>query len=277
MPIPMKKGYNIYIEHICAPASHAMRTSDVYTNFYGVGFIISGDRKIVTQNGIYFSHAGDIGVMSTGVYHKTSSISDQPYERYGIKFTPKMVEPLIQTIGNETFQDFMSHGGYHLKPETQQTVRRIYEEMLDEYEHYTHTSELILQGMLNRLLILIMREGILYTSSLITLHTMDETILDVLSYLDLHYTENPRVHELAEIAGLSESQFMKRFKTAIGSSYKTYLTCYKIRQAQNLLINTTSSISEIAQELGFCNSNYFSNVFYAITKQSPTQFRKHMT
>lgn len=277
MPMPLKKGCNIHVEHIKTNASYSMRSSDVYTEFYGVGFIISGDRKIITPKGIYFSHAGDIGVMDMGVYHKTSSVSNQPYERYGVKFTPKMVGNLIQTIGNENFQDFISHGGYHLKPETQQKVRQIYEDMIEEYEHYTHTSELLLEGMLNRLLITIMREGILYSSSHIALNTTDETILDVLSYLDLHYTENPSICELAEVAGLSEPQFMKRFKAAVGSSYKTYLNCYKVRQAQNLLVNTTYSVSEIAEELGFCNSNYFSNVFHSIAKISPTAFRKSMS
>ena len=56
MPQPLKKGYNFFVEHIKKDASYQMRTTDVYTDFYGIGFIISGDRNIITPNGVHFSY-----------------------------------------------------------------------------------------------------------------------------------------------------------------------------------------------------------------------------
>lgn len=274
MPKPMKKGLNIHVEHIVKPAEYGMRSADIYTDCYGIGYIISGDREITTPNGIYFAHPGDVGVMGMGLYHRTAAYSAQPYERYGTKFTPKMVERLINTIGENRFQEFMSHMGYRLEAGTRTKVERIFQDMLSEYENYDDTSELLLEGMLNHLIMTIMKEGILPNTIDVKINVRDNTIMKVLAYLDMHYAENPSIEELSSIACLSRAQFMKRFKMAVGSSYKTYLNCYKVRLAQALLTNTESSVGEIAQQLGFCNANYFCNVFKEISGQSPLIFRK---
>lgn len=276
MAIPLKKGYSIRVEYIKKSADYRMRTTDVYTDYYGIGYIISGDRVLIMPNGIYFSHPGDVGVVNIGTYHRSASSpsSAQSYERYGVKFAPKMVEHLIETIGEKKFQEFMSHNGYHLKPESQKKVEQIFRDMLEEYENYDDTSELVLEGMLNRLIVLLMKERILDTAINTSVNVQDDLIMNVLSYLDIHYAENPTIEELARISCLSRAQFMKRFKMAVGSPYKTYLNCYKIHHAQNLLTKTKKPISEIAEELGFCNANYFCNIFKEICGQSPTTFRK---
>ncbi len=274
MPKPLKKGLNIHVEFIRRPAEYAMRSTDVYTDFYGLGYITSGDREIITPEGIYFIHAGDVGLTDIGYYHRTIPTSSKPYERYGVKFTPKIIRHFVQTVGEDKFKELMSHKGYHLSPQAQKKVRRILEDMLYEYEHYDGTSELILEGMLNHLLITVFKERILHTSIEQKIIVKDDAIMDVLSYLDLHYAENPTIEELSGIACLSRAQFMKRFKQAVGSSYKTYLNCYKTHQAQSLLTETDYSIGRIADELGFCNANYFCNVFKAISGQNPLEFRR---
>lgn len=274
MPIPLKKNYNIGVQHVKRPADYAMRSTDVYTDFYGIGYIVSGDRQVITPDGIYFVSPGDIGITNIGVYHRTAPASSMPYERYGVKFTPKIVEHLKASVGEETFLEFMSHAGYHLPLPAQKKVEQIFADMLYEFDHYDSHSELVLEGMLNHLIITILRNRILHTLMDSKINVQDDVIMDILAYLDVHYMENPSIDELAKQANLSRAQFMKRFKQAIGSSYKTYLNCYKIHHAQNLLANTSRSVSEIAEELGFCNANYFCNVFTDIVGQSPTGFRK---
>ncbi len=276
MAVPLKQGRSIRVEHIKKPSDYAMRTTEAYTDYYGIGYLISGARKMITPSGIYFTQPGDIGIVTMGMYHQTvpSASDEKIYERYGVKFAPKMVVRLIETIGEEKFQEFMSHNGYHLKQESQKKVEQIFKDMFEEYENYDDTSELVLEGMLNHLIILLMKERILYTSFCMNIDVQDDLIMHVLEYLDVHYAENPTIEELAEISCLSRAQFMKRFKMAVGSSYKTYLNCYKVSYAQCLLTKTKQPISEIAEELGFCNANYFCNVFKEICSESPSEFRK---
>ncbi len=275
MPAPLKNGYNIHIELLKKDAEFSMRSSDIYRDFYGASFLVSGDRKTTTPHGIYFSHPGTFGTIPKDLYMHTTFSSMAPYERYLVKFTDQMVEPLIKKIGQHSFDDFMSHIFHPLEEPVQHKIITILEDMLDEYEHYDQHSELLLQGMLTHLLLTVMRNRTINSGPEWHLNTADKEIMQILFYLDLHYQENPSIKDLADIAGLSVSHFSKRFKEAVGSSYTTYLKCYKIRMAQNLLTNTDLSVSDIAMQLGFCNGNYFSNVFHDISGTSPMEFRQY--
>ena len=274
MPVPLKRGFNVHVEYVEKPSTFAMRTTDIYKAFYGIGFILSGDRQTTTPEKTCFIHSGNVTPMNMGVYHRTSSLSDTPYRRYHVKFTPKIARRCIEQIGEENFNKVMSHLCYELSSEYQIKVRQMFEDMLYEYEHYDANSEFIIEGILGRLIITVLREGKIAESKNTKLNIQDKTISEILDYLDLHYAENPSIETLADLAGLSASHFMKRFRQCVGSSYKNYLNCYKIHLAQNMLVHTKFSISQISEELGFCNSNYFCNVFTKIYGTSPREFRK---
>lgn len=274
MPLPLKKGFNIHVEYREKPSNYAMRSMDIYKDFYGIGFIISGDRQTTTLDTISFIHAGNVTPMNIGVYHRTSPLSDTPCKSYHIKFAPKLAKRLINQIGEKNFNKVMSHLCYELSSECQIKVRQMFEDMLYEYEHYDADSEFVMEGLLGHLIITVLREGKVSESANTKLNIQDETINEILDYLDLHYAQNPSIETLANLAGLSASHFMKRFRECVGSSYKTYLKCYKVHLAQNLLVNTKFSIAQISEKLGFCNPNYFCSIFHKICGKSPREFRK---
>lgn len=274
MPAPLKKGYNFHVEYVEKGINYAMRSTDIYTEFYGIGLIVSGDRKIETPNRTYFAHPGNVTPMNMGIYHRTSSISNEPFIRYGLKFTAKLATSCIEQIGEDNFNHLMSHFCYTIPPKTIEHITHIFDDILYEYEHYDEHSEYIVAGMLSHLLITLLREGEVANSTEMYLNISDSVILNVLSFIDLHYDENPSIETLAKLTNLSCSHFMKRFRDCIGSSYKTYMNCYKVRLAQNLLTNTDLSIIEISNQLGFCNSNYFTNIFTKISGSCPRDYRK---
>ena len=73
---------------------------------------------------------------------------------------------------------------------------------------------------------------------------------------------------------ISYSLFRKRFKEYTGISPKQYYLQLKTKRAQDLLLNTSSSIKNIAFESGFENIYYFSKAFKEKTGHSPSDFRK---
>lgn len=274
MAYPLDAGMNFKVEYIEKPSNYSMRSTDIYTEYYGIGYIVSGDRRISTSGNTFFVHKGYISPMNINMYHHTSSISMEPYARYGVKFTPAMAQRIISHIGKKKFEDVMSHASYELENSAQMYALHVYEEMLYEYENYDMYSEFILQGLLEQLIILILRKGKVTESEKIKANIQDGIILDIISYINRHYAQNPTIEELSRLAGLSESHFMKRFRESVGSTYKTYLNHYKIQIAQGLLLHTSFSLNRISEELGFCNSNYFSSTFKKYLDVSPSQYRK---
>lgn len=82
------------------------------------------------------------------------------------------------------------------------------------------------------------------------------------------------IDELAGSVSLSKYHFIRTFHAAFGASPMQFITQEKIRQAKYQLENTTGTILNISQSLGFDNPGYFSKVFKRVTGVSPSDYRK---
>ena len=186
----------------------------------------------------------------------------------------KIKSRIKEIIGENEFNDLMLHTALSVPDEIKPKIIDIYEQMLIEYDNYDSVAEFALQNLLEQLILIMYRYGTVAETSEIHISTADTAIMDILSYIDTNFMNNPSVSELAKKAGLSESHFMKRFRDATGCSYKTYVNRYKNKIAQTMLAESPKSIQEISNELGFCSSNYFCTLFKQINGMSPLQYRK---
>ncbi|MCR4587995.1 MAG: response regulator [Lachnospiraceae bacterium] len=95
----------------------------------------------------------------------------------------------------------------------------------------------------------------------------------VRNYIELHYAEDLSVRVMAEHFGYSEVYFCKLFKQHFGESFVSYLTRYRIREAQRLLADESVNIKDVGRTVGYEDSNYFTKVFRRIVNMSPTEYR----
>ena len=72
---------------------------------------------------------------------------------------------------------------------------------------------------------------------------------------------------------MSASHFMSFFKRATGQSFMAYLNHCRIERAQALLAMTDKSVSDISQEMGFCDQSYFGTVFRKLVGMTPAAYR----
>ncbi|MDL2300927.1 AraC family transcriptional regulator [Lachnospiraceae bacterium OttesenSCG-928-D06] len=98
----------------------------------------------------------------------------------------------------------------------------------------------------------------------------DEIINDILLYPN----EIPSMEEAARKSGLSYFTFSRRFKAATGFNYSEYCNILKIQYAENLLLNTTMPVSEVAGAVGITTFSYFSRLFKNVNGLTPTAFRQ---
>ena len=97
----------------------------------------------------------------------------------------------------------------------------------------------------------------------------------VISYISENFNDKLRIETLADKIMVSADYFTKMFKDSIGKTPVDYINGVRINKAMQLLIDTNASMTEISDEIGFCNANYFHKIFKQYMEVSPLSYRKN--
>jgi AraC-like DNA-binding protein len=95
----------------------------------------------------------------------------------------------------------------------------------------------------------------------------------VLHYIHEHLTEKIQVDTLSRQAYLSRNIFFKWFKQQFGLTPLEYITRERIRLARQLLAEENDSVSEVGQQCGFSDVNYFVRAFKRSEGLTPGAYR----
>lgn len=98
----------------------------------------------------------------------------------------------------------------------------------------------------------------------------------VFSYLESHLTEVVSIDELTELAGMSKSTLLRAFHAVCGQPPIRYHQIKRIEKACWYIQHGRNSMTELAELLGYNDSNYFSRQFRQIMGCSPREYRKSL-
>ncbi len=92
-------------------------------------------------------------------------------------------------------------------------------------------------------------------------------------FLQDHYAEPIARRDIAQHVNIAEDYLTFCFRQELGTTPIKYLQRCRVNQAKLLLKDSQKSITEIAMEVGFSDSGYFSRIFHRETGMSPEVFR----
>lgn len=95
-----------------------------------------------------------------------------------------------------------------------------------------------------------------------------------LDYIEQHYSEEMSLEELAKSASVSKSECLRCFNQTLQTTPYKYLVEYRLARAEQLLLDNSLSIGEIAEQVGFHQVSYFGKCFREKTGYSPREYRK---
>ncbi|OMF32131.1 hypothetical protein BK133_14880 [Paenibacillus sp. FSL H8-0548] len=99
-------------------------------------------------------------------------------------------------------------------------------------------------------------------------------VRETLHAIDTRYSEGLTIEELAEQVGISGDRLRRTFKQETGTSALDYLTQVRIREAKKLLQLEKYKIGEVAEMVGYRDSQYFSQVFRKAVGVNPLMYVK---
>lgn len=101
-----------------------------------------------------------------------------------------------------------------------------------------------------------------------------ERLKNLLSYVADHFAYPIGIEDAAAACGLSKSYFSEYFTRTVGMSFSEYLLRLRLKQASQLLINTSLPIEQLMLKSGFENKSYFHKSFKQIFGCTPLQYRR---
>ncbi|GHV38968.1 AraC family transcriptional regulator [Spirochaetia bacterium] len=98
-------------------------------------------------------------------------------------------------------------------------------------------------------------------------------VAKLFDYVKENYRRSLSMEDLIEVSGMSASHILRVFKHYLGCSPFVYINHLRVSRAKDDLIRTAKPITEIALDLGYNDSNYFSRCFKKYSGFSPREYR----
>ena len=103
------------------------------------------------------------------------------------------------------------------------------------------------------------------------------TFSKAVAFMENSFTDRISLEDIADIAGMSVRHFQRQFKNTYLITPQEYIAMLRMQKAIQLLLRTDKTVTEIALECGYQDSNLFSRQFKKNTGLSPRCYRRDYT
>ncbi len=239
---------------------------DHYHNFYEIFCLLSGKCRFLLRDQVYELEKGDLVFIAPGELHHSLYYPGINCEMADILFKKEFLlrdvigEPhsfmgCIPSLYQEDYLELLSH-------------------MLSESACLDEYSDDFIACYLQQLLLFLARHSVMNQEEPELVNVRDADIQLATRYIYQNFRKPLTLEEVAGVASLSPTYFSKKFKLVTGMGYKEYLNYVRLKHAQTALLTTSNTITDIALEYGFNDSNYFKDLFKKVYGRSPREYRK---
>lgn len=245
-----------------------------YHPYYEFYYLTSGKRKFFIADTIFTVNKGDLIIIPKGTIHRTTYMSNEIHERCTINFSDKFIENFNSPASAKDLEENLRYCKITIPSTRREYIENLFSKIEREYSGVDHFSESMIKTHLYELCVFVLRCLERNYDKSENVEIEDEIITMAAQYISSNYMNTITLEALAEKYNMSPSYFSRKFKNCTGFGFKEYLSTIRINQACNMLIQTNKSITEIAEECGFGDSNYFGDSFKKAKGMSPRSYRK---
>lgn len=254
-------------------AAYRMPSTHLH-EFHELLYLSSGECNFFLNHKIYKIKAGDLVVVPRGYIHKTNYTGKGESLRFVIKFTHEELRWVEETAGKEAISEMFEKMLFKIPEKRRDYVENLMNSMNAENRQNDEFSWAFNRLHFQELLLFVMRCMRYGENAVRELVVENQIIQDIAAYIYQNYDKNIYLEKVAGEFNISRSYLSKKFKSVTGFGFKEYLTSVRIQEACRRLLETDYSITRIAMECGFNDSNYFGDAFRRYKGISPNKYRK---
>lgn len=262
------------IDKITREAGFNMKTPHVHP-FYDITYLTSGECICFVNHNIYRLSKGDLIIIPPGEIHKSTFQGVSPVERYVLSFREEQLNWIYSLTGKNIVSKSLQTGVISIPGKRRDYIEALLNKLLFESEGQDILSPAFIQAGLLELLLFIIRCKQYENNVYKEIDVDNRLIQEIATYIYENYDKKITLDDMAVKFHISRSYLSKKFKQTTGFGFKEYLINVRIKNACRLLLETNHSITDIAFECGFNDSNYFGDAFRRIKGVSPNKYRRN--
>lgn len=105
-------------------------------------------------------------------------------------------------------------------------------------------------------------------------NTLNKYVSEAIQFVYDHYNEDITISTVAGSLDISEGYLSRIFKKETSYTFTNYLILYRIKLAMNLLKDHHLKVYEVADQVGYADTTYFSSQFKKIAGMSPSEYQE---
>lgn len=275
MPIIGYSINRIFVDTKSRSSEYKMMDPHVH-NHYELFYLSKGSCTFLMRSHSYNLVPGSVIIIPPNTPHIIHYTSRQQSVRTSILFRePDVIFKNIDFIG-EMLKDGKHELILQIPPMYQVHVEQLIRNMEAEQRfNDTKISPTMLSLCLIQLIIIINRFSTGIDTNLIDeLHTTNRQVNLAATYINRNYNQRISLSDIADASGFSPNYLSRKFKEDTGIGVHEYLTYVRLNKAAIELAHTGHTITEVALNNGFSDSNYFKDAFHKAYGMSPRDYRK---
>jgi AraC family transcriptional regulator len=100
-----------------------------------------------------------------------------------------------------------------------------------------------------------------------------QRLRQVMAFVSENFSNDLRLAELANVAGMSSFHFAREFKRTVGTTPHQYLIKFRVERAKALLAEAEMPLTEVGLQSGFSHQSHFTRLFRRLTGTTPLAYR----
>ncbi|WP_411681330.1 AraC family transcriptional regulator [Clostridium thailandense] len=245
--------------------------------------VIQGSMEYQVNGTPYILKKDDGIFVNTNALHTARQISQEDCYYRVIRFDPSLIGGTAESsIYEKYINPILSCAGlaYHLLSSEIEWQKKVIDSLLKIsilYKEQPVCYELDMLSVLSSMWHLLY-ENIIKDDSNIGMNSKDVIRMKkALLFIQRFYKDKITLEYIAASCSLSKSELCRLFQRILHQSPIEYTISYRIKQSLALIAMDKYTMTEIAQQVGFAGSSYFTESFRKLIGKTPSQYKKNLT
>ena len=245
-----------------------------------ISIVTKGSVEFIVGEKSYILKNGQAIFINTQRIHMAKSVGDEDCIYHSIMFNAKLLKMFPGSIIEQKYIDpvitsnklnsIEIYGNNNWEQDALKYISDIINVDIIQYKGYELK---IYIDLLNFWLLLVLNDKDIFNQKMEPKPINEQRIKDVLSFIHKNYSNKITLQDIADAVFVSKGECCRFFKKSLKMSPYDYLINYRINESMKLLKNSSLSILDISENVGFNNVSHYIQIFKKKTGQTPLEYR----